>query len=88
MTAEVCVLNRFAAVLAADSATTVTSWTENGPERRYFKGANKIFQLSNYHPVGIMIFASADLLSVPWEIVIKTFRSQLGEKSFNQRIRQ
>lgn len=83
MTAEVCVMNRHAAVLAADSATTVTRWTENGKEQRYFKGANKIFQLSDFHPLGLMIFASADLLSVPWEIIIKTFRKSLKDKSFN-----
>jgi hypothetical protein len=76
-------MNRLAVVLAADSATTVAYWSENGREERYFKGANKIFQLSNYHPVGMMIFDSADLLKVPWEVVIKDFRKTLGTKSFN-----
>lgn len=76
-------MNRLAAVLAADSATTVTSWTDSGRETRYFKGANKIFQLSDYEPVGVMIFASADLMSVPWEVIIKTFRQHLGKKKYN-----
>jgi hypothetical protein len=76
-------MNRLAVVLAADSATTVTYWGENGREERYFKGANKIFQLSAHHPIGVMIFDSADLLKVPWEVVIKDFRKNLGEKSFN-----
>jgi hypothetical protein len=84
MTAEVCLMNRLAIVLAADSATTVTSWTERGSEQRYFKGANKIFQLSDHHPVGLMIFDSADILRVPWEIVVKAFRLELGKKSFNK----
>jgi len=83
MTAEVCLMNRLAIVLAADSATTVTHWTERGSEERYFKGANKIFQLSDHHPVGLMIFDSADILRVPWEIVVKAFRHELGKKSFN-----
>lgn len=83
MTSEICVMNRFAVVLAADSATTVTRWTPNGAEQRYFKGANKIFQLSDHHPVGLMIYDSADLLSVPWEIIVKSFRKALGSKSFN-----
>jgi hypothetical protein len=30
-----------------------------------------------------MIFDSAEVMRVPWEIVVKTFRSQLGPKSFN-----
>lgn len=76
-------MNRLAVVLAADSATTVTQWTEHGPEPRYFKGANKIFQLSDHQPVGLMIFDAADILRVPWEIVVKSFRSDLGSKSFN-----
>ena len=40
-------------------------------EERYFNGSNKIFQLSEHHPVEIMIFDSADVLKVPWEIVVK-----------------
>ena len=83
MTSEVCVMNRLAVVLAADSATTVTHWSDKGKEERYFKGANKIFQLSNFHPVGMMIFDSADLLKVPWEVVAKEFRSTLGKKAFD-----
>lgn len=83
MTSEVCLMNRHAAVLAADSATTVTSWTGGERETRYFKGANKILQLSNHHPVGIMTFDSADVLDVPWEVVVKTFRAELKDKSFN-----
>lgn len=83
MTSEVCLMNRLAVVIAADSATTVTHWTEKGSEQRYFKGANKIFQLSDHHPVGLMIFDSADILRVPWEIVVKAFRHELGKKSFN-----
>lgn len=83
MTSEVCMMNRLAVVLAADSATTVSRWNNGAREERYFKGANKIFQLSNRHPIGLMIFDSADLLRVPWEIIIKSFRHQLGHKSFN-----
>lgn len=76
-------MNRLAVVLAADSATTVTRWGDNGREERYFKGANKIFQLSNHHPVGLMIYDSADLLNVPWEVIAKEFRKSIDEKSFN-----
>jgi hypothetical protein len=83
MTSEVCLMNRLAIVMAADSASTVTHWTEKGSEERYFKGANKIFQLSDHHPVGLMIFDSADILRVPWEIVVKSFRHHLEKKSFN-----
>ncbi|MDW9473619.1 hypothetical protein FB005_10920 [Sinorhizobium medicae] len=83
MTSEICMMNRLAVVLAADSATTVSHWNGGQREERYFKGANKIFQLSEMEPVGLMIFDSADLLRVPWEVAIKSFRKRLGKKSFN-----
>ncbi len=83
MTSEVCLMNSLSVVLAADSATTVEYYGQNGAEKRYFKGANKIFQLSEAHPVGLMIYNSASLLSVPWEVTIKEFRKELADKSFN-----
>ena len=80
MTSEICISNRRALVLAADSAVTVTRWENGNREVRYFKGANKIFQLSDFHPVGVMIFDSAELHKVPWEIILKDFRTTLGKK--------
>jgi len=83
MTSEICVMNRLAVVLAADSATTVTHYSSKGREERYFKGANKIFQLSVHAPVGLMIYDSAAIMRVPWELVIKGFRRSLANKTFN-----
>jgi hypothetical protein len=82
MTSEICVMNRHALVLAADSAATVSNWEGGRKEERYFKGSNKIFQISNSEPIGIMIYDSADLQRIPWEIIVKTFRSHLGIRSF------
>ncbi len=84
MTSEIVVMNRYAVTLAADSATTVTKWIDGEKEVRYFKGANKIFQLSNHQPVGMMIYSSADLHGAPWEVLIKDFRISLKDKSFNE----
>jgi hypothetical protein len=75
-------MNRRSLVLAADSAATVSRWERGRKEERYFKGSNKIFQLSNVEPVGIMIYDSADLHRVPWEIIVKTYRKNLGTDSF------
>ena len=72
MTAEVAVLNRSAAALAADSAVTV------GPGKVY-DTINKLFTLSKYHPVGVMIFNNAEFMDLPWETIIKAFRSSLGD---------
>ena len=81
MTSEVALLNRSAVALAADSATTVTYWENGQFETRYFKGTNKIFQLSATHPVGIMIYAAASLQGAPWDVLIKSYRETLGSKS-------
>lgn len=77
MTAEVAIMNQQALVFAADSVITVTHWVKDQKEVRYFKGANKLFQLSDIRPVGMMIFGSAALHSVPWEIIVKDFRNDL-----------
>ena len=82
MTSEICVMNRHALVLAADSAATVSSWENGRKEERYFKGSNKIFQISNTEPVGAMIYDSADLQRIPWEIIVKTFRRHLSDTKF------
>jgi hypothetical protein len=74
MTCEVAVMNKYALVIAADSAVTTSSG--NGAAR-YSKGGNKIFQLSRFEPVGVMIYGSAMLDGVPWEIIIKNFRDTL-----------
>ncbi|AZW14917.1 hypothetical protein CS344_23865 [Bordetella bronchiseptica] len=80
MTCEVAVLNKYAVVIAADSAVT---YTNGNGEPRYSKGGNKIFQLSHHDPIGLMIYDSGQFLGVPWEIVIKDFRNELGRTSFD-----
>lgn len=82
MTCEIAILNMNAVALAADSAMTVRRWVNGREQTRYFKGSNKIFQLSNYHPVGLMIFDSSNLQGVPWEIIVKSFRAYLKETEF------
>ena len=77
MTAEVGVLNRLGVALAADSAVTL------GPYGKTITSAEKLFQLSDTEPIGIMIYGNADILEVPWETIIKLYRSQLKGKSFN-----
>ena len=78
MTAEVAVMNKQAIALAADSAVTI----RDVKGQKIFTSASKIFTLSKYHPVGIMVYGSADIMGVPWETVIKAYRSQLEKKDF------
>ncbi len=73
MTCEVAVANRLGIALAADSAAT---FTQSGTgSRTYATGANKIFQLAEFDPVGCMIFNNSALAGIPWELLIKAFRA-------------
>ena len=76
MTAVVGILNKKAVAIAADSAVTL----HNG---KIFNKANKIFTLSKYHPVGIMIHNVDSLMGTPWETIIKVYRQQLKNISFD-----
>lgn len=76
MTAIVGVLNKHAVAIAADSAITM------GNTHKVVNSANKIFTLSKYHPVAVMTYSSAAFMGVPWDIIIKEYRKQLGENSF------
>jgi hypothetical protein len=82
MTAEIAILNKNGIALAADSAVTL----RNPESQKVYNTANKLFMLSKFHPVGIMVYGSADLMGVPWETVIKMYRSELGATNFDRLI--
>ena len=73
MTAEVALLNKSAVALAADSAMTLMGTGKIYP-------ANKLFALSKYHPVGIMIYNGTEFMGVPWETLIKRHRQSIGRE--------
>lgn len=77
MTSEVVVMNRIGIALASDSAATVYV----GARPKVYQ-ANKLFMLSNHHPVGVMVYNNSSLLGVPWETILKMFRVRLGARSF------
>ncbi len=79
MTAEVIVMNKAAIALAADSAVTF----QRGATQKIYNTANKLFALSKYHPVGIMVYGSGEFMGVPWETIIKTYRAQAGQRRFD-----
>ena len=74
MTAEIAVMNEEAIALAADSAVTGRA--------KIFTSANKIFALSKYHPVALMIYDNAQFLGVPWDTIVKQYRRQLRDDCF------
>ena len=73
MTSEILIMNPQAVALAADSAVTLVQERIRGDlrERKHkiFTSANKIFTLSKYHPVGIMIYNNATCMGTPWETI-------------------
>lgn len=78
MTAIVGVLNKHAVAIAADSAATM------GDTHKVVNSANKIFTLSKYHPVAVMTYNNAAFMGVPWDIIIKQYRRELGERCFQR----
>jgi hypothetical protein len=80
MTAEIAIMNKLGVALAADSAVTVQ--TKTG--QKIYNTVNKLFTLSKYEPVGIMVFGSADFMRVPWEALIKLYRARLGPRRFRR----
>lgn len=79
MTAEVAIMNKSAVALAADSAVT---FMVNG-EPKVFQTVNKLFALSKYQPVGLMVYGSAEFMEVDWETIVKIYRGELGERVFD-----
>ena len=78
MTAVLGILNKQAVAIAADSAVTIGDPNNH----KIFNRANKIFTLSKFHPVGVMIYNSANFMGTPWETIIKIYRKNLSDKCF------
>lgn len=77
MSAGICIMNRNAIAMAADSAVTV------GDHIAIHNSANKLFSLSRIAPVGLIIYANSDLMNVPMEIIVKEFKKELGDKTYS-----
>jgi hypothetical protein len=80
MTAEIAVLNKHGVALAADSAVTLRKQNT----QKIYNSANKLFMLSKYHPVGVMVYGNASLMGIPWETIIKFYREELGSENCNK----
>lgn len=77
MTTEIAILNKSAVALAADSAVTITTHIDGQPQSvaKIYVDANKLFELVKGRAVGVMIYNSANVAGVPWETLIKEYRS-------------
>lgn len=77
MSAGVCIMNKNAVSLAADSAVTV------GNRLAIHNTANKIFALSEIAPVGAIIYFNGNLMNIPVEIILNLFKKKLGDTVFD-----
>jgi hypothetical protein len=80
MTAEIAILNRNAVAMAADSAVTL----QLAGGQKIYNTVNKLFALSKYRPVGVMVYGSGDFMGIPWETIIKMYRADLYDKKYDR----
>lgn len=76
MSAGICIMNKTAIALAADSAVTI------GPHLAIHNSANKLFAISKIAPVGAIVYASAELMGIPIEIIVKQYKRKLELSTF------
>ena len=76
MSAGICVMNRHAAVLAADSAFTI------GNHLAIRNSGNKLFALSKLKPVGVIFYNAVCFMNIPVENIIKEYKNGSNEKDF------
>ena len=84
MSAGICIMNKNAIALAADSAVTI------GPHLAIHNSANKLFALSKVAPVGAIIYSNAEVMGIPVEILIKqdVYKRQLSRQSKVRSVRR
>ena len=71
MTSIAIAYNKLWIAIAADSAATTNYWLNNSVK---IFNANKIFRLSNISNIWVWIYQSANLWTIPWEIIIWEYR--------------
>ena len=67
LTAEIAILNKQAVALAADSAVTISMGAE---QQKIFDSAEKLFELSDCNPIGVMVYSGAQITQIPLSILI------------------
>ena len=73
VTAEIAIINKSAVALAADSAVTISAGLK---EEKIFDSADKLFELCDHNPIGIMIYNGMSFAQTPIPSLIKLFRSE------------
>ncbi|OYY67717.1 hypothetical protein, partial [Sphingomonas sp. 28-63-12] len=72
MTAEIAVLNKLAVTLAADSAVTIGA----GGSQKVYNSADKIFEITNFDAIGLMVYNNPEVQGIPIEVIAKRYRDR------------
>ncbi len=73
MTAEIAILNKTAVALAADSAVTISAGSN---QEKIYDSADKLFELSQHDPIGVMINNDMNFMEAPLPVLVKKYRSE------------
>lgn len=73
MTAEIAIINKSAVALATDSAVTISTGSR---QEKIFDTADKLFELCDHNPIGIMIYNGMSYAETPLPSLIKVFRKK------------
>lgn len=93
MTAIVGILNKKGIAIAADSAVTFTNASkvvtrnEEGEEVTLFQdkvinSGDKMLRLKDKQPVAVMTVQNANLVQLPWDVIIRWYRKQRDDSGF------
>ncbi len=77
MTAEIAILNKASIALATDSALTISE--SQGSNIKGYDSADKLFEISNSQPVGLMIYNAMEFAEFPFPVLIKSFRDECSD---------
>ncbi|MBB4661532.1 hypothetical protein [Conexibacter arvalis] len=84
MTAQVAIMTSACAVLAADSAVTIS-----GPAgQKVYTGVEKIHPLSDNEPTAALVYGLATLIDVPWGTLLSEYRHKFGGDAHEDIVKQ
>ncbi|MFI5876458.1 hypothetical protein ACIBAH_29200 [Streptomyces sp. NPDC051445] len=74
-------MNKSAVAMAADSTVTIASGRRG---IKTYDTVNKLFELIEGTPVGVMVYDNSELSGMPWETIIACYRESRSGKSFDR----
>ena len=79
MTSVVGILNKRGIAIAADSAVTRTHGSGDDGREKVTNNGNKMVRMCESSPICVMVTGTNDFLGVPWDIIIRRYRTARGK---------